>query len=99
MECGCCCSNDPKWVEVTEADALFRIDRYYLQDGDIEHYAMRMQNGHCIAFRGEAGVSCLCSIYSERPTICRTVQYDSEICRASRASRAINFNNISENDE
>ena len=84
LECGlCCCSNDPKWIEVTQKDALYMIDRYYLQDGNIEAYAMRMVDGRCIALKGNPGLSCFCSIYPNRPEICRRVMQGCEICKVS----------------
>jgi Fe-S-cluster containining protein len=87
MTCGVCCSNkqDPKWIEVTEQDAVLKIDLTLLQQGDIETYAMRQCNGRCVTLRGNLGERCLCAIYPTRPSICREVQPGSEICLASIA--------------
>ena len=40
--CGLCCSNenDPKWIEVSAQDAR-RIPGEFLQEGDIEPFAMK----------------------------------------------------------
>ena len=75
-ECAaCCCNKDPKWIEVTEADAT-QIDPAMLQLGDRERWAMRQHlDGRCIALNGK-----LCSIYPTRPEVCRVVQPGSRIC-------------------
>ena len=77
-ECAkCCCNLDAKWVEVTFIDSL-SIPCYLTQKGDVEPFAMRMVNNRCIALKGK-----LCSIYENRPTICRTVQPGDAICLSS----------------
>jgi uncharacterized protein len=80
--CGACCSNpkDDKWIEVTAEDAK-RIFSGFLQPGDIEPFAMKqLHSGRCIAFVGDVGGECYCSIYENRPAICRKVQPHDEIC-------------------
>jgi len=82
--CGACCTNpDPKWVEVTNSDAE-HISPDMLQQGDILPYAMKMTDGICCALEGILGAEVRCSIYPNRPTICRVVQIGDHICNQSR---------------
>ena len=74
--CGACCANpmDPKWIEVTEEDAV-QIPLELFQAGDIERYAMKQDGlGVCVALLGAVGVYCECSMYDDRPSICRRIQ-------------------------
>jgi len=86
QKCGACCSNplDPKWIEVTEEDAK-HISDDLLQPGDMHKYAMKQNpNGRCVALEGEIGQSCGCTIYPNRPAICRAVQPHDNICNDLR---------------
>jgi Fe-S-cluster containining protein len=81
--CGACCTNsdDWKWIEVTEEDAKL-IPEYLLQEGDIEKYAMSQYwAGECICLKNNGE----CSIYEQRPTICRKVQRGDDVCMAALA--------------
>lgn len=83
QSCGLCCvSNDPKWVQVSLSDAN-RIDIDKLQYGDVEYFAMKMKYKRCCCLIGELGVKTKCSIYENRPTICRQVEPGSQICLES----------------
>jgi len=86
QKCGACCVNpqDSKWIEVTASDAK-NINPFLLQNGDIEPYAMKQtDSGRCIAFIGKVGGDCGCSIYSNRPSICKAVQPYDDICNRLR---------------
>ena len=75
IDCGkCCCSNDPTWIEVSEKDAE-TINKDLLQAGDIEPYAMKMVDGKCICLLDNK-----CTIYPDRPTICRVFKRGSIAC-------------------
>jgi len=79
--CGMCCINkhDSKWIEVSEEDAVF-IEKKFLQAGDIKPFAMKQhENGRCVCLDEHNR----CSIYENRPKICRTVQMGDEICLKS----------------
>jgi Fe-S-cluster containining protein len=76
--CGACCINkfDSKWVEVSNEDSFY-INKEYLQEGDILPFAMKQdEKGRCVCLDKNNR----CSIYENRPKICRTVQMGDEIC-------------------
>jgi Fe-S-cluster containining protein len=76
--CGACCINkfDDKWIEVSNEDAL-HIDKKHLQYGDIFPFAMKQdEKGRCVCLDKDNR----CTIYENRPQICRTVQMGDEIC-------------------
>ena len=59
--------------------------------GDGDYYLLtkrKSQNGlafrTCIAFEGEIGKNCLCSIYGIRPTVCRVFSKGSRLCLQAR---------------
>lgn len=82
--CGACCINkfDSKWIEVSKEDAL-HINKEYLQNGDILDYAMKQdEKGRCVCLDNNNR----CSIYENRPKICKTVQMGDEICIKSLIS-------------
>ena len=79
--CGLCCINmdDSKWIEVNSYDALV-LDQDFLQIGDIATFAMKQDSkGRCTCLDSDNR----CSIYANRPSICRTVQRGDDVCRDS----------------
>ena len=38
----------------------------------------------CVALEGKVGLRCGCSIYSERPSVCREFEVGEALCRAAR---------------
>jgi Fe-S-cluster containining protein len=38
----------------------------------------------CVAFEGELGGRCGCSVYEERPDVCRQFEAGSDLCREAR---------------
>jgi len=40
--------------------------------------------GRCLAFRGEPGSSCRCSIYERRPAVCSTFEPGNDLCLQAR---------------
>ena len=92
--CGACCiherSNGPAYVylEVDEASRLKRLGLKVVQvAGDFFLGARTRADGHraCVAFRGEVGRFCTCSIHDVRPNICRQFDAGDEPCREARA--------------
>ena len=84
--CGACCinKNDSKWVEVNLLDAI-NIPEKFLQKGDIERFAMKQTEiGRCICLDNNNN----CSIYEDRPSICRVVQKGDSVCLSSLLSNA-----------
>ena len=81
--CGACCisTTDSKWIEVTLADAA-RLNPNVLQEGDVQPFAMKQDDrGRCICLDANNR----CSIYKDRPIICRTVQMGDSVCLTSLA--------------
>jgi Fe-S-cluster containining protein len=38
----------------------------------------------CVAFEGELGIRCGCSVYSDRPGVCREFAAGSDVCKEAR---------------
>jgi uncharacterized protein len=38
----------------------------------------------CVAFEGELGVSCGCSVYEDCPSVCREFEVGGDLCREAR---------------
>jgi Fe-S-cluster containining protein len=38
----------------------------------------------CVAFEGELGARCGCSVYADRPSVCRRFEVGSDMCREAR---------------
>ena len=86
QKCGACClsKTDNKWIEVSEEDAK-NIDPSLLQEGDIEKYAMKQTDqGICAALKGNVKLFCWCSIYENRPLICRKIQPKDNVCMTAK---------------
>ena len=78
QKCGACCAID--WVDVQPDD---KVDPSLVTpDGKW----MRVNtNGECIAFSGNVGVGCSCSIYNQkRPRICLSVEPGHRYCKLAR---------------
>lgn len=80
-QCGNCCSGDPGYVWATKTEvaqiAEFlgrtdgRLDEEHLRRVGLRYSLTEKPNGDCIFLKREGGKS-MCSIYSVRPTQCRT---------------------------
>jgi len=79
--CGACCCVYA--VDVDDEEPIpKRLTHYFpRRDGWRE---MRMENGRCIALRGQVGKGAWCSIYDKRPRICRNFPRGSPGCLESR---------------
>lgn len=86
--CGVCCTSTmTRYVRLFESDIERlgdRLDRYaHRIDG---HYYLRMEEGRCVALAiTRRGVAC--SIYDERPCVCRELARGSFECRAQLAEK------------
>jgi Fe-S-cluster containining protein len=38
----------------------------------------------CVAFKGDLGGQCGCSVYQDRPAVCRELEVSSDLCREAR---------------
>jgi Fe-S-cluster containining protein len=43
----------------------------------------------CVAFEGELGARCGCSIYGDRPSICQEFEVGGQLCRQARAQAGL----------
>ncbi len=69
--CGACCVNDQLILVRPEDD----VPHTLISGGALIRVA-----GRCIAFEGRVGKSCRCTIYDQRPVICRTLAVGSWAC-------------------
>lgn len=90
--CGVCCFfDDPRYVMVFEDDE----PRLGALAAEMTHYIagrrfMKAVDGHCVALRRE-GEHWLCSIYEQRPQLCRDFQRGIPTCRENVADRHPSF--------
>jgi Fe-S-cluster containining protein len=49
---------------------------------------MRMYEGHCAQLKRDAAGRFVCSIYEQRPDVCRTLERASASCEAERERKA-----------
>ncbi|MDB4976466.1 MAG: hypothetical protein JWN48_4807 [Myxococcaceae bacterium] len=87
LRCGACCfSQLDTYVEVTGAA--------YARLGDAAEQLtvfignrcyMRMEDGHCSALTTDASQNFVCSVYEQRPEVCRALPRESPQCEAERA--------------
>ncbi|MCF7686928.1 MAG: YkgJ family cysteine cluster protein [Cephaloticoccus sp.] len=90
LACGACChSRSPTFVRITGKDWTRLGDRVEALAHFIGHRAyMRMQDDHCaaLALRRDAAdqPEYFCTIYEQRPQVCRDLQRGSLQCAAER---------------
>lgn len=100
IACGRCCYHDqPNYAQLFPEDiAAFGPDRLAkyaekstlsgdsLRPGeDGSEMYMRMENGHCCALEVTPGVRYECSIYPDRPLLCRVFEPGNSECLKARA--------------
>jgi Fe-S-cluster containining protein len=106
QKCGACCVN-PSGSEgfaVLDQEDTGRMKRLGLpiakrpgDDGLDDALACRPYTGEggktiCVAFAGEVGGSCGCSIHADRPAVCRDFEPGSLKCRAARFEAGLGEN-------
>ena len=83
LACGACCAYSESWpVFIGEGDGA-GIPRELI---DLEHGRMLSHGRRCAALAGELGSRAQCSIYADRPLVCREFQPGSEDCIMVRRS-------------
>lgn len=91
MACGSCCfSQLDTFVRVTGGD-YSRLGDYaatLVRFDGVRAY-MCMIDGHCgaLAIEPQSG-ELVCSVYADRPDVCRELERGSGACRAERAAKA-----------
>lgn len=82
--CGACCAYSRSWPRFSlESDAeLARIPAALVAaDGS----GMRCDGDRCAALIGDIGVSTACTIYADRPLVCRACEPGDAECLTARA--------------
>lgn len=97
LTCGACCTTVTNKVVVFKVefdDSKFshgkHIKQFTLPDG--ENYKMKFSiEGKCIALDGQIGKCVSCTIYENRPLVCRTFEAGGTNCKNSRR-KLLNLN-------
>lgn len=101
QECGACCANYDSLPAVgyvcldkTESKRMKRLGLAVVQEwGDsflgTRPYAGAGADPICVAFRGEVGGGCSCSIYACRPRACQRFEVGSSLCRTARQAAGL----------
>jgi len=86
--CGACCSFSPDWPRFTieDDDALDRLPHHFV---DHQFFGMRCEEDRCIALTGEVGIATSCSVYADRPEVCRACSIGDDACRMARAKHGL----------
>ena len=81
--CGACCATSANWPRFSTEDdeALARIP---LQLVNARGSGMRCDGHRCAALKGKVGEATSCSIYAERPEVCRTCMPGDDECALAR---------------
>jgi Fe-S-cluster containining protein len=94
--CAACCHGDEGWVHVDAADdarvdgspALARLVVLTRHGGYVKR-SLKMIDGACAGLEKIASDRWSCSVYVDRPSVCRTVERGSDACRAARRTRGL----------
>jgi hypothetical protein len=88
QSCGACCAYDAGWPRFTlESEvSLARIPEALVAD-DLS--GMRWTGTRCAALSGEVGRSTACTIYADRPDVCRACEPGDEACSMARARHGL----------
>ena len=88
QSCGACCATSANWPRFsTETDAA--LDRIPAALVDPSLSRMRCVGNRCSALAGEVGVATACSIYADRPDVCRACEVGDDACRTARARHGL----------
>ena len=81
--CGACCAYSAEWPRFSLEDdaALDRIPPALVDDGLAR---MRCVGDRCAALSGEIGVATACTIYANRPDVCRACLPGDDACLMAR---------------
>ncbi len=83
LSCGACCAYAYDWPELTdESDA--HLARIPIEMVDCAEGRMKCTGDRCCALQGEIGKSVSCTIYKNRPNVCRQFQPGTAGCAMVR---------------
>jgi Fe-S-cluster containining protein len=79
--CGACCSYSAEWPRFTveDDDTLAR-----LPENLVTLSGMRCVGDRCSALAGDIGVSTRCTVYADRPEVCRACVPGDDACQMAR---------------
>ena len=82
--CGACCAYSAEWPRFSlESDAaLARIPEALVAPS---RGGMRCEGDRCAALEGEVGVETRCTIYDDRPDVCRACEPGDDACIIARS--------------
>jgi len=81
VSCGACCAYSESWPAfIGDGDGVGIPDDLI----DFEHERMQCYGNRCAALVGEVGSRAQCSVYANRPLVCREFQSESEDCTMVR---------------
>ena len=76
------------WVEVEPDDQILTradlVKKLVVRDADGVPHLRLTTDGRCLALRGALGRDVSCTIYSDRPSPCRSVQAGDALCKRYR---------------
>ena len=89
LACGACCFGPgARYVRVTGDDHARLGDHAERLTAFIEHRCyMRMEDGHCAALVLSSDGRFVCSVYEQRPQVCRGLARGSGECQAGLAQK------------
>ena len=96
QHCGACCADPDSppeggyvYLRKDESKQMKRLGLSVVQEAGDDFLGTRIHAGGrsclvCVAFRGQIGGRCGCSIYQARPQGCRRFEVGSPLCKVAR---------------
>jgi Fe-S-cluster containining protein len=94
--CAACCHGDEGWVHVDASDDV-RVDAspalqrlvVLTRHGGYVKRSLKMIDGACAGLSRLARDRFSCTVYDDRPSVCRTVERGSDACRSARRAQGL----------
>lgn len=89
LACGACCFGDTERYVPVSGDDYARLGQAAetLTNFLENRCFMRMEHGHCAALRIEPEGRLVCTVYEQRPDVCRELARGGPACAAERARK------------
>jgi hypothetical protein len=86
--CGACCSYSAEWPRFTveDDDALDGLPRDLV---NARMSGMRCDGARCSALAGTVGIATSCTVYADRPDVCRECQPADDACNIARRAHGL----------
>lgn len=85
QSCGACCAYSYDWPEFTD-ESDRHLSRIPIELCNCDTGRMKCVGDRCCALQGEVGKSVSCSIYKNRPNVCRQFKPGTAGCEMVRRS-------------